>query len=158
LFDDDPVVAMRQYQEIVLAKIDSSECLWDNVVHRIYLGTDSWAKCMRTIVESRPRSTDHPTAHRSIGRPKMATIISAVAHAARRSAADVRAMHGGPLRRLVAWIGWHEGLVTLRSIAASLRLRSEGYISGMIRRCEREFGRDPDLLMQLDVALASLRA
>lgn len=158
LFDDDPVIAMRQYQEIVLAKIEGSECLWDNLFNGIYLGSASWAKHMRTIVESRPRSTDHPTAHRSIGRPKMATIISAVAHAARRSAADVRAMHGGPLRRLVAWIGWHEGLVTLRSIAASLRLRSEGYISGMIRRCEREFGRDPDFLRQLDLALASLRA
>lgn len=29
------------------------------------------------------------------------------------------------LRALAAWIGWHEGLVTLRSIAASLQLRSE---------------------------------
>jgi len=38
------------------------------------------------------------------------------------------------LRRLVAWIGWHEGLITLRSIAASLRLRSEGHISNLIKR------------------------
>ena len=158
LFDDDPGVAMRQYQELVLAKVDRSESLRDNLFNGIYLGSAAWAKQMRTIVESRPRSTDHPKAHRSIGRPRMATIISAVAHAARKSAADVRAMHGGPLRRLVAWIGWHEGLVTLRSIAASLRLRSEGHISGMIRRCELEFGRDPGLLSQLDLVMASLRA
>jgi hypothetical protein len=88
----------------------------------------------------------------------MIAIVSAVAHAASRSVANLREMRGGPLRRLVAWIGWNEGLVTLRSIAASLRLRSEGYVSDMIRRCEREFGRDPALLRQLDLALASLRA
>jgi putative transposase len=158
LFDDDPVVATRQYQELVLARVEGSECLWDNLFGGIYLGTESWAKRMRTIVESRPRSTDHPKAHRAVGRPKMSTIVSAVAHVAKRSIADVRTMRGGPLRQLVAWIGWHEGLVTLRSIAASLRLRSEGYVSGMVRRCEREFGRSPSFLSQLDLALASLRA
>lgn len=157
LFDADPAVAQRQYQEFVLAKVESSDCLWDNVVNGFYLGTEVWAKSMRKIVESKPRSTDHPVAQRAVGRPKMATIISAVA-AATRSAVDLRAMRGGPLRRLVAWIGWNDGLVTLRSIAASLRLRSEGHVSGMIRRCEREFGQDSTLLVQLDLALASLRA
>lgn len=157
LFDDDPVIAEQHYREFVLAKIGSSESLWDVVVNGMYLGTESWARRMRHIVESKPRSTDHPKPHRAIGRPKMAAIVSAVARAAARSVANLRGMRGGPLRRLVAWIGWHEGLVTLRSIGASLRLRSEGYISGMIRRCEREFGQDPSLLRQLDVALASLR-
>ncbi|HEU4888337.1 MAG TPA: transposase [Thermoanaerobaculia bacterium] len=156
-FDDDPTIARGQYQEFVLAKLDSSECLWDNVVNGIYLGSEAWAKDMRKMVESRPRSTDHPKAHRAVGRPKMATIVSAVATAAGRSASDIREMRGGPLRRLVAWIGWNEGLITLRSIAASLRLRSEGHISRMIRRCECEFGEDSSLLGQLDLALASLR-
>ena len=67
-------------------------------------------------------------------------------------------MRRSATRRLVAWIGWHEGLVTLRTIAASLRLRSEGHISAMIRRCEREFSDDPILLSHLDLALATLRA
>jgi hypothetical protein len=62
------------------------------------------------------------------------------------------------LRRLAAWIGWHEGLVTLRSIAASLRLRSEGHISNLIKHCDREFGQEPALLTWLDAAIATLRA
>jgi putative transposase len=157
LFDDDPTLAQCQYQEFVLAKIESSECLWDNVVNGLYLGTECWTTRMRKIVESRPRSTDHPLSQRAVGRPKMATIVAAVARAAARRATDVIAMRGGPLRRLIAWIGWHEGLTTLRSIAASLRLRSEGHISAMIRRCEREFEQDPVLLDQLDLALAVLR-
>jgi putative transposase len=158
LFDDDPAIAQREYQEFVRAKIDGAGCLWDNVVNGIYLGTESWAKHVRKVVESKPRSTDHPKAHRAVGRPTMATIVSAVAHTAARSVTNVRAKRGGALRWLIAWIGWHEGLVTLRSIAASLRLRSEGYVSGMIRRCEREFANSAVLLGQLDLALASLRA
>jgi hypothetical protein len=58
----------------------------------------------------------------------------------------------------VAWLGWHEGLVTLRSIAASLRLRSEGHISNLIRRCEEIFGENATLLAHHDRAVAVLRA
>ncbi len=157
LFDDDPTVAQRQYQEFVLAKIDTSERLWDNVVNGLYLGTECWAKRMRKIVEATPRSTDFPLLQRAVGRPTMATIVTAVARSAAKHAAEVIAMRGGPLRRLIAWIGWHEGLTTLRSIAASLRLRSEGHVSGMIRRCEREFAQNAVLLEQLDLALGILR-
>jgi hypothetical protein len=113
---------------------------------------------MRSIVESQPRSTDHPRAQRAIGRPKMATVVAAVAEVAAQSAATIREMRGGSLRRLVAWIGWYEGWATLRSIAASLRLRSEGHVSGMIRRCEQEFGEEASSLKRLDLTLALLRA
>ena len=58
----------------------------------------------------------------------------------------------------VPWIGWHEGLTTLRSIAAALRLRSEGYVSRLIRRCDGDLGKDTRLLADLDTALALLRA
>ncbi len=158
LFDDEPAVAQQQYQAFVLARIDSSDSLWDAKVNAIYLGTESWAKRMRAIVESKPRSTDHPVRHRAIGRPVMAAIVSAVAQVTASSVATIRETRGGPQRRLTAWIGWHEGLATLRSIAASLRLRSEGHVSSMIRRCEREFGQEADLLRHLDLALAALRS
>jgi hypothetical protein len=46
----------------------------------------------------------------------------------------------------------------LPTIAASLRLRSEGHVSNMIRRCEREFASSATLLRHLDAALAMLRA
>jgi len=44
LFDDDPTVAQRQYEEFVFAKIESTDRLWDNVINGIYLGTECWAK------------------------------------------------------------------------------------------------------------------
>ncbi len=151
-------VAEREYRAFVLAKIDSAERLWDQVTNAIYLGTQTWAKRIRHAVESKLRSSDHPKAQRAVGRPAMDVIVRTVARVAEASPEEVRSRRAGPLRRLIAWIGWHEGLVTLRSIAASLRLRSEGYVSDLIRRCEREFDRNRLLLAHLDEALTVLRA
>jgi hypothetical protein len=149
--------ATSHYQEYVQAKLTSDECLWDSAINGIFLGSDDWAKTMRTKVESKPRSTDHPKKQRAIGRPKMPAIVAAVATAAGKSADIIRATRGCTPRMLIAWIGWHEGLVTLRTIAASLRLRSEGHISNLIRRCELAFSSDAALLAQMDGAIAELR-
>jgi REP element-mobilizing transposase RayT len=157
LFDPNPAVGRQLYREFVEARVDKPERLWDQVLNGIYFGSVSWARRMRKMVEARPRSTDHPKPHRAVGRPQMHQIVATVARVAGGTLADIRG-RGNPLRGLIAWIGWHEGLVTLRSIAASLRLRSEGHISGMIRRCEREFRDDRNLLRNLDLVLASLRA
>jgi putative transposase len=109
LFGGSRAEAHRRYVDFVGMKIGSTERLWDAVVHAVYLGTESWLKRVRRIVESKVRSTDHPKTQRAVGRPRMAEVISAVAQACRTSAAVLRAQRGGPLRRLVAWIGWNEG-------------------------------------------------
>jgi hypothetical protein len=38
----------------------------------------------------------------------------------------IRAMRGGAHRRLAAWIGWNEGWVTLRAIAAPYDSEAKG--------------------------------
>jgi REP element-mobilizing transposase RayT len=157
LFDSDPASARQLYQEFVEARVDRQERLWDQVLSGMYFGSVTWARRMRKMVESRPRSTDHPKAHRAVGRPQMHEIVATVARVAGGTVAGIR-VRGNHLRRLIAWIGWHEGLVTLRSIAASLRLRSEGHVCGMIHRCERELSDDRRTLRNLDLALAILRA
>jgi putative transposase len=157
-FHPDPKEAMSSYREFVCSKIESDECLWDKLTNRIYLGTEEWTKAMRKIVETAPHSTDHPKEQRAVGRPKMHMIVEAVGQAAGTSAASIRETRGSVLRRLAAWIGWYEGLITLRSIAAGLRMRSEGHISNLIRRCDREFAADKILLGYLDAALGTLRA
>jgi REP element-mobilizing transposase RayT len=157
LFGGEPE-AQAAYREFVLAKIGCEDRLWDKLTNRLYLGTEEWTKTMRKLVESKPRSTDHPKEQRAVGRPKMHVIVDAVAKAADVTAAAIRETRGGMLRSLAAWIGWHEGLITLRSIAASLRLRSEGHISNLIKWCGRAFGEDRTLLGWLDASLATLRA
>jgi REP element-mobilizing transposase RayT len=158
LFGAQQAEAQPAYREFVLEKIGGEDRLWDKLVNQLYLGGEEWLKKMRRRVETKPRSTDHPRIQRAVGRPRMYQVIDAVAKVAGVTADLIRAARGGTLRRLSAWIGWHEGLITLRSIAASLRMRSEGHISNLIRRCEHEFGKEPTLLRWLDGALATLRA
>lgn len=149
--------AHSNYLSFVDAAVSSPVRLWDKVTHAIYLGTQNWTMKMRAVVESRVRSTDHPAAQRAVGRPRMAAVVQAVARVSKIHVDVVRCVRGGASRRLAAWLGWHEGLLTLRSIAASLRLRSEGYVSTLIRRCDRELGTHPTLLAQMDASLALLR-
>lgn len=154
----EPAVANAAYREFVSEKIGCPDRLWDRVTNAMYLGSEPWTKRMRKLVESRPRSTDHPKPQRAVGRPDLRTIVKTVAAVGATSHEAVRSARGGPLRRLIAWLGWHEGLITLRSIAAALRLRSEGYVSNLIRRCDRELAADRQLLSHLDATLAILRA
>ena len=157
MFHPDRETAQANYREFVDAKVDSKESLWDKAINGIYLGSTRWAKQMRKVVEKKSRSTDHPQTQRAIGRPKMYQVIAAVAKASGETPSSIRAQRGGAIRRLVSWIGFHEGLVTLRTIAASLRMRSEGHISNLIRRCELEFNTDSTLLEWLDTSIAMLR-
>lgn len=158
LFDLDSEPAQVAYREFVLAKIGGEEQLWEKLTNQIYLGTEEWVKTMREKVEAKPRSTDHPRTQRAVGRPKMYTIVDAVAKVAGETVESIRVNRRSGLKALVAWIGWHEGLVTLRSIAASLRLRSEGHMSNLIKRCERLLADDPLLLSCYDLTIAALRA
>jgi REP-associated tyrosine transposase len=158
LFGPDAAAAQPLYREFVLAKIGCEDRLWDKLTNQLYLGTEEWVKRMRRQIETKPRSTDHPRTQRAAGRPKMHMIVSAVAEVAGETAEAIRTTRGHILRNLVAWLGWHEGLVTLRSIAASLRLRSEGHISNLIRRCEEIFSENATLLAHHDRAVVALRA
>ncbi|HEX7150253.1 MAG TPA: transposase, partial [Thermoanaerobaculia bacterium] len=52
--------AQAEYRAFVLAGVGAEDRLWTNLRNSIYLGTEAWRREMREIVESRPRSTDHP--------------------------------------------------------------------------------------------------
>jgi REP element-mobilizing transposase RayT len=157
LFGPEGEPAQAAYRDFVMAKIGCEDRLWDKLTNQLFLGTDGWLKAMRKQVETKPRSTDHPRTQRAVGRPKMYEIVNAVAKAAGETADSIRHTPGNKLRGLVAWIGWHEGLVTLRSIAASLRLRSEGHISNLIKACELSFSSSGTLLAHYDSAIVQLR-
>lgn len=78
LFHPDRDAAQAEYRDFVLAKIGAEDRLWDKLINRIYLGTEEWARTMRKIVETKPRSSDHPRAQRAVGRPKMNRIVERV--------------------------------------------------------------------------------
>ena len=157
-FFGEPQHWQTNYAAFVAERIGSTESLWDRARHGIFLGTDLWIGKMRKIVESKPRSSDHPKRQRAVGRPIMPRVIENVARVAGVSPREIRNGHGGPLRMLCAWLGWYEGWHRLSLIAASLRLRSSGRISDLVDACERRLRRDPHLNEILDLSLALLRA
>jgi hypothetical protein len=71
------------YETFVEEKIGSKERLWDEVRNRIFLGTDQWIRKVRKIVDSKPRSSDHPARQRAVGRPHMPRVIKTVARLAK---------------------------------------------------------------------------
>jgi hypothetical protein len=84
-----------------------SSSLWDKLTNRFYLGSEAWLKTIRRQIETKPRSTDHPRMQRAASRPRMNTIVSAVAKAAGETAESIRSKRGHILRNLTAWLGWH---------------------------------------------------
>ena len=146
------------YRDFVAEKIDSTECLWDQLMNQIYLGGERWAASIRARVESKPRSDAYPAIQRSVGRPKMHRIVHAVARAFGMPIEAIRHGHGGLARMVTAWLGWWEGLARLSSIAASLRLASCGRVSDLVSDCERALFRNRDLQSIVDTAFAELRA
>lgn len=126
LFDlhPDPAKCHEIYREFVLVKLASTESIWEKLVGQIYLGSAEWVERMRKVVAEKPRSDEHARAQRLIPRLKMATVVKAVAKICGIEEKDLRHRHGGAPRMLATWIGWNEGLLRLREIAAALRLRS----------------------------------
>ena len=122
----------------------------------INAGKHMTGNVMAVKIVTKRRSREHPRLQRAVGRPKIGAVMQAVASVTGTKVAELKAARGGPLRRLIAWIGWNESLVRLREIAKVLGLRSLGHISNEIRRSEREFADDPrmvDLVQQVFLAL-----
>jgi putative transposase len=159
LFDLHPDEAKchEMYREYVLAKLATNESIWEKLVGQIYLGSAEWVEKMRKVIAEKPRCDDHPRAQLLIPRLKMATVVKAVAKICGIEEKDLRHRHGGAPRMLAAWIGWNEGLLRLREIAAALRLRSSGYISTLIRNGDRELAGDELLQDLARQAIAALQ-
>jgi hypothetical protein len=155
--EPDPALRAEKYREFIEEKIGCRERLWNRFVGQIYFGSRAWIETMQTLVDLNPPSDEHTYLQINAGKPEMAQVIEAVAGAAETTASSIRHGHGGAPRMLSAWLGCYEGMRTLRQIAAALRLRSTGYISDLIRRCDRELGRDPVLQGIADGALRVLR-
>ena len=155
--DSDPAKCHEIYRRHVAERSGSPESIWDHLVGQVYLGSEEWIEKMRRLVESKLRSDEHSMSQRLIPRLKMAKVVKAVAEACDIDEKDLRHRHGGVARMIAAWIGWNEGLMRLREIAAALRLRSTGYISTLIRRAGDELAKDEPMRIQARRAIAILQ-
>jgi len=130
---------------------------FEAAVGQIFLGTASWIESMQTLIDSKPRSTEHPSAQRLAGRPSVDKIIEVVAGVLMDKPREIRQRHGGPERRLVCWLGCYEGMSRLGGIADALRLRSTSRVSKMIAECDRELTGNATLRVAVDRCTDLLR-
>ncbi len=155
-FAKDRSVAGTFYRDFVEQNVDTHEGLWQKLVNGIYLGTEAWTKNVRRVLESKRRSREHPKTQRAVGRPAMKVIVRTVAKVAAKQGSDFGSDHHRKLRRVIAWLGWNEGVLRLREIASSLGLRSLGYVSDQIRRCKRELAGDRELVSFVESVLLQM--
>jgi REP element-mobilizing transposase RayT len=156
-FAPDHAIAQEYYRAFVTEKIGDPRSPWEGLIGRIYLGSESWLETIKERIESKPRSDDHPREQRLICRPEMAKIIPAVAEVLAVTENEIRNGHGGMARGLAAWLGCYEGILTRRAIAASLRLRSQGRVSDLIRTCDGALDQQPELRAAVDRCCDLLR-
>ena len=130
---------------------------FENLVAQLYLGSEAWIAKLRPVIEEKPRSDDHPRAQREAALPELPVNHRRGGRSLQRRRDSIRHGHGGNERMLVAWLGCYEGMHRLRSIAASLRLKSSGRASDLIRLCDRELDRDPLLRLAADHCCERLR-
>jgi REP element-mobilizing transposase RayT len=156
-FGLDLITRQQGYREYIDEGAGITRSPLDDAIGQLFLGTEVWIEKMRTLVESKLRSTEHPAEQRLVGRPTVARIIEVVAEVLEDKPDAIRNRRKGIARKLVSWLGCYEGIERLCGIAAALRLRSTSRVSAMIAECDRELGKDADLLDKLDHCRAILR-
>ena len=156
-FAPDRAVAQNLYRTFIAEGIGKDHDIGPRIVGQIFLGSARWIEQMRALVESKPRSDDHPRAQRYVGRPQMPTIVKVVAETFGTSVAQVQRRGASPARRAAAWLGCYEGILSRRAIAAGLRLESSGRASDLIRICDRELDHDEWLQKKIDRCCERLR-
>ena len=130
---------------------------FEDAVGQLFLGTTAWIERMRTLVESEPRSREHPAEQRFVGRPSVTRIVEVVAEVFQETEEEIRTRHGGVERNIVSWLGCYEGMRKLTGIAEVLGLRSTSRVSAMITECDRDLGEDDMLRITVDRCIDLLR-
>jgi putative transposase len=150
-------IAQAYYTRFVDEGIGLQRSPWKDLVGQIYLGDERWIEAMRSKIEAEPRCDNFPTAQRDPTTVTVADVIRIVASAMSVSENSIRVGHGGLARTLVAWVACYGANMSLRSIAAALRVRSTGGVSNMVTNCQRLLREDLELRSKADRCLAALQ-
>jgi putative transposase len=158
-FGNDAATQQQEFRNFTEAGAAITRAPWHEAKGRIFIGSRAWVESMRGIVESKPRSSDHPIVQRYAARPRPSKIVDVVASVFETTPEAIRASHGTIERRVVAWLGCYESMARLGSIGTVLRLRSTSRVSQLIAECDRDVGRPEhkNLRIAIDRCLDLLR-
>ena len=158
-FGPDLESQQREFRKFTEAGAGIARAPWRDAVGKIFIGSQAWVESMRGLIESKPRSSDHPIEQRYAARPRPARIAEVVASVFETTAEQVRTSHGTIERRAVAWLGCYEGMARLGAIGTVLGLRSTSRVSQLITECDHDVGlpEHKHLRIALDRCLDLLR-
>jgi REP element-mobilizing transposase RayT len=148
--------ARETWRDFVAAQLESTESLWNGLAGQIYLGSELFVERMRQLVQKKLRSDEHPLVQRLRRARPMEAVKSVVAKTCGVDRGRLQQRGRGVERLLCAWIGWNEAFLTLREVAAGMRLRSAGYVSTLVRSCEESLARDGLMREMLESACTAL--
>lgn len=135
--------AKQIYRDFVDERREDKSSIWDGLTGQIQLGGAAWIDRMRELVESNPRSDEHPRAHGPMPKRTMMRVIEAISEACEVTTEAIRGGRGGA-RSLAAWLA---GVRRPGAALARLRLRNSATFSTLVRDCEKQFARD-ELLVE----------
>ena len=148
----------KAYREFVLGKIDEIDSIWSNVKGQIYLGSEAFIDQVQALIDSNPRSEEHPMWQRYVARPTAIEAAETAASVLGTELDEVRATHGHPAKGVIAHVARVESLCTLREIARLLGLGSPGHVSDLSRRTGSSYRRVPAIRNRIDECVRALRS
>lgn len=149
-FGQDRQQQIDEYRRFVDAGAGITRAPWEDAVAQLFVGSADWVASKRDLIESKPRSTEHPIAQRYAGRPRPTRVVDVVAEVFGMDPDQIRNGHGTVQREVVAWLGCYESIARLSAIAAALRLRSTSRVSTLIRKCDGALEKDVALQTVVD--------
>jgi len=156
-FGEDRASQQLEYRKFVDAGAHITRSPLEDRVNQIYLGSAAWIEEMRSLVESEPRSKEHPAPQRFVGHASIEKVVETVATAFESTPEEVTEGHGGDAREVAAWLGCYESMLPLHQIGRALGLRSTSRVSVLIDQCDRRRKHDSLLRNTVDRCLAQLR-
>jgi hypothetical protein len=140
-FGPDRDSQQRELRKFVEAGVGITRAPWQDAVGQIFIGSQHWVESMRSLIEVKPRSNNHPAMQRYAARPRPAKIVDVVAEVFETTPEEIRNSHGTVERRVAAWLGCYEGQARLGAIGTVLRLRSTSRVSELIAECDHDVDR-----------------
>ncbi len=158
-FGPDLDTQQREFHKFTEAGAGITRAPWRDAIGQIFIGSQSWVESMRGLIESKPRSADHPIMQRYAARPRPAKIVEVVASVFETTVDAIRTSHGTIERKAVAWLGCYESMSRLGTIGTVLNLRSTSRVSELIAECDGDLAKPEhkNLRIAIDRCLDLLR-
>lgn len=151
------VAAHEKYRHFVADGRGAAYKPWEDLVGQLYLGGAAFCDRMQALVNTTPRSQDHPRGQRRLVTPSFDAVIASVAEAFGVGSIDgLRRARRSQARKALAHLAWREGDIAIRAVGEWLGV-TPGAVSKLIRGSEQLETHDANYRGHLDRLRTHLR-